>query len=94
MFKRQPVEHWIAAFNEAGVPHARINDYADALADPQTAHMGWVQPLELPNGQKTRTFASPIRLNGHGFPIRRAPPELGQHSAEIRAEATGKETFR
>ena len=91
-FTQRPVAHWIDAFNQAGVPHARINDYAAALADPQTTHMGWVQPLELPNGQKTRTFASPIRLNGQGFPIRRAPPELGQHSAEIRAEAKVKET--
>ncbi len=91
-FTQRPVAHWIDAFNQAGVPHARINDYAAALADPQTTHMGWVQPLELPNGQKTRTFASPIRLNGQGFPIRRAPPELGQHSAEIRAEANAKET--
>ena len=86
VFTQRPVAHWIDAFNQAGVPHARINDYAAALADPQTVHMGWVQPLTLPNGQQTRTFASPVRLNGQGFPIRRSPPELGQHTQEIRAE--------
>ena len=91
VFTRQPVAHWIAAFNDAGVPHARINDYAAALSDPQTAHMGWVQPLELPGGQLTRTFGSPVRLNGKGFPIRRSPPALGQHSDEIRAEYAQKE---
>lgn len=85
-FTQQPVEHWIAAFNQAGVPHARINDYAAALTDPQTEHMGWVQPLELPNGKQTRTFVSPVRLNGAGFGVRQAPPELGQHSDEIRAQ--------
>ena len=85
VFTRQPVAHWIAAFNDAGVPHARINDYAAALADAQTEHMGWVQPLTLPNGQQTHTFASPVRLNGQGFPIRRPPPALGEHTAEIRA---------
>lgn len=90
VFTRQPVSHWIDAFNEAGVPHARINDYAAALADPQTEHMGWVQPLELPNGQKTRTFASPVRLNGQGFPIRRPAPGLGQHTDEIRAQFAAK----
>lgn len=90
VFTRQPVAHWIDAFNEAGVPHARINDYAAALADPQTEHMGWVQPLELPNGQKTRTFASPVRLNGQGFPIRRPAPGLGQHTDEIRAQFAAK----
>lgn len=88
VFTTQPVEHWIQAFNTAGVPHARINDYAAALADPQAVHMGWVQALELPNGQKTQTFTSPIRLNGRGFGVRRAPPDLGQHTEEIRAEYT------
>ncbi|MDP9877592.1 crotonobetainyl-CoA:carnitine CoA-transferase CaiB-like acyl-CoA transferase [Variovorax boronicumulans] len=84
VFTRQPVAHWIDAFNAAGVPHARINDYAAALADPQTAYMEWVQPLTLPNGRQTRTFASPIRLNGKGFPIRRTPPALGEHTEEVR----------
>lgn len=90
VFTQQPVAHWIDAFNTAGVPHARINDYASALADMQTEHMQWVQPLELPNGQTTQTFASPVRLNGQGFPIRRMPPELGQHTQELRAQYAGK----
>ena len=84
-FMQQPVEHWIGVFQAAGVPHARINSYAQALADPQTQHMGWVQPLTLPNGHATRTFASPIRIDGAGLPIRRPPPALGEHSDEIRA---------
>jgi crotonobetainyl-CoA:carnitine CoA-transferase CaiB-like acyl-CoA transferase len=90
VFTRQPVSHWIDAFNAAGVPHARINDYASALSDMQTEHMQWVQPLELPNGQVTQTFASPVRVNGQGFPIRRMPPELGQHTQEVRAQFAGK----
>ena len=91
VFTRQPVAHWIDAFNEAGVPHARINDYAAALTDVQTEHMGWVQPMNLPNGQQIRTFASPVRLNGSGFPIRRPPPALGEHTDEIRSEYSDQE---
>jgi crotonobetainyl-CoA:carnitine CoA-transferase CaiB-like acyl-CoA transferase len=86
VFAQHPVDHWIAAFNQAGVPHARINDYAAALADAQTEHMGWVQPMTLPNGHPTRTFASPLRLNGQGLPIRRPAPALGEHTGEIRAQ--------
>ncbi|WP_159913547.1 CaiB/BaiF CoA-transferase family protein [Pantoea sp. 18069] len=89
VFTLQPVAHWIEAFNAAGVPHARINDYAAALADAQTEYMQWVQPLELPNGRRTQTFASPVRLNGQGFPIRSMPPELGQHTEEVRAQFAG-----
>jgi crotonobetainyl-CoA:carnitine CoA-transferase CaiB-like acyl-CoA transferase len=79
------VAHWIAAFNTAGVPHARINDYAAALADPQVEHMAWVRPLTLPGGTRTRTFASPLRFDGMGLPIRRDPPALDAHSADVRA---------
>ena len=38
---------YIDAFNRAGVPHARINDYAAALADPQTAHPFYWAPFNL-----------------------------------------------
>ncbi|MEO6625494.1 MAG: CoA transferase [Burkholderiaceae bacterium] len=89
-FTLESVDHWIAAFNSAGVPHARINDYAAALADPQSVHMNWVQPLILPGGEKTRTFGSPIRINGQGFAVRGAPPGLGQHTAEIRSRYAGE----
>jgi crotonobetainyl-CoA:carnitine CoA-transferase CaiB-like acyl-CoA transferase len=85
VFSTQPVDHWVAVFREAGVPHARINDYAAALADPQVAHMDWVQELSLPNGKTTRTFVSPLRFNGVGFPVRSAPPGLGEHTEELRS---------
>jgi crotonobetainyl-CoA:carnitine CoA-transferase CaiB-like acyl-CoA transferase len=84
-FRTASAAHWLAVFAAAGVPHAPINDYESALADPQVAHMGWVQPLQLPNGVMTRSFGTPLRVNGAPAPIGSAPPALGQHTAEIRA---------
>jgi crotonobetainyl-CoA:carnitine CoA-transferase CaiB-like acyl-CoA transferase len=81
-FRQRDLAHWLVAFREAGVPHSPINDYAQALADPQVEAMGWVQPMRLPNGVDTRTFASPLRINGESAPIRRRPPALGEHAAE------------
>ncbi|NPT62291.1 CaiB/BaiF CoA transferase family protein [Paraburkholderia elongata] len=81
---------WLEQFRAAGVPCAPINNYSDVLADPQVEHMQWVQPLTLPNGVETRTFGSPINLSGHGLPIRRAPPGLGEHSDEIIAGITAR----
>jgi crotonobetainyl-CoA:carnitine CoA-transferase CaiB-like acyl-CoA transferase len=66
-----------------GVPCAPLNTYSAALADPQVAHYGWVQPLELANGVRTRTFGSPL---GRATPIRRRPPLLGEHTGEVLAE--------
>ncbi|HEX2889516.1 CoA transferase [Vineibacter terrae] len=77
VFATQPVDHWIAAFEAAGVPHGRINSYAQVLADPQVAHMGWVQPITLPSGVKTQTFGFPVRFDGETLPVRHEPPALG-----------------
>ena len=46
--------------------------------------MGWVKDLTLPDGTVTKTFASPLRLDGRGAPIDASPPALGQHTGEIR----------
>lgn len=78
-------ETWLARFREVGVPCAPINSYSQVLDDPQVKHMGWVQPLELPNGISTRTFASPVRFSGASHTIRCPPPELGEHTREILA---------
>ena len=91
IFKRADTASWLAAFSAAGVPSAPINSYSQVLADRQVEHMQWVQPLRLPNGVETRTFASPIRLSGRGLPIRRRPPALGEHNDEILAALQGDE---
>lgn len=82
-FARAGAEEWLAVMRRQGVPCAPINTYSAALADPQVAHYGWVQPLELANGARTRTFGSPL---GRAGPVRRRPPALGEHTAEVLAE--------
>ena len=79
---RTPTES-LALLRDAGVPCAPINTYSQALADPQVAHYGWVQSLSLPNGATTRTMTDPL---GQSVPVRRPPPALGEHTAEILKE--------
>lgn len=83
IFQSADAETWLARFRDAGVPCAPINNYSDVLTDPQVQHMGWVQPLQLPNGALTRTFASPIRFDARTSPVMRRPPILGEHNDEI-----------
>ncbi len=74
---------WLDRFREAGVPCAPINTYSQVLADPQVEHMGWIEPITLPNRQATRTFGAPVRFSGYDTRIRRPPPALGEHDAEV-----------
>ncbi|HEX6635126.1 MAG TPA: CoA transferase [Usitatibacter sp.] len=82
-FAKHTAAQLLAKFRAAGVPCAPINTYSQALADEQVRHMGWVQEIGLPSGKRARTFASPLRFGGAGFPIRRDPPALGEHNEEV-----------
>ncbi|ANY10253.1 carnitine dehydratase [Pseudonocardia sp. HH130630-07] len=82
-FADRTVADLLAAFRAGGVPCAPINTYSQALADPQVGHMGWVQPVTLPNGHETRTFVSPLRIDGRPVTGHRPPPGLGEHTDEV-----------
>ncbi len=79
------VAAWLERFRAAGVPCAPINGYAEALADPQAAHLGLVLPATLPGGQVTRTVGCPVRLDGEAVAVRTTFPALGEHTAQVRA---------
>src|SRR5688572_1033138 len=90
-FARHTAEELLGRFRAAGVPCSPINTYSRALADEQVRHMGWVHDVTLPGGARTKTFASPLRFSGKGFPIYRDPPALGEHNAEILGKAKAAE---
>lgn len=85
IFADRDIEELIAMFAGAGVPCVPINSYSAAVEDPQVAHMGWVEPLTLPNGVETRTVGFPIRFDGAAPAIRLGPPKLGQHNTALDA---------
>jgi crotonobetainyl-CoA:carnitine CoA-transferase CaiB-like acyl-CoA transferase len=85
-FSRRTSREWLAEFDRRGVPCAPIQDFAEVLVDPQVAHGGWVRPLDLPNGVRTRTVGFPVGIGGFDFAIYRAPPVLGEHTDEVFGE--------
>ncbi len=82
-FAARTAAEWLEEFDRRGVPCAPINSYADILSDPQVEVMELVRPLTLPNGVNTRTTAFPVNMTDYDFEIRRAPPELGEHTSEV-----------
>jgi len=90
-FARFTAAELLAACIARGVPCAPINDYGEALQDPQVAHMEWVREIDLPGGGRTKTMIAPLRLSGKKVDIRLRPPALDEHGTQIRAELARKD---
>ncbi|SNX69596.1 crotonobetainyl-CoA:carnitine CoA-transferase CaiB-like acyl-CoA transferase [Cereibacter ovatus] len=72
----------LAACETEGVPAGPINDMAETFADPQIRHRGMrIDPGGVPG------VRSPIRFSDAELALDRPAPRLGEHRAEVLAEA-------
>jgi formyl-CoA transferase/CoA:oxalate CoA-transferase len=79
-------EELAASLRAAGVPCSPIRDAAGAAQDPQTLASGMVQALDHPAIDGFRSLGLPFLLDGERPPLRRPPPGLGEHQAEVLEE--------
>ncbi|SDR61602.1 Crotonobetainyl-CoA:carnitine CoA-transferase CaiB [Rhizobiales bacterium GAS191] len=75
-----------AALDKAGVPCAPINDIPQMLDDPQLKHREMLRHLPHPQAGSVPQVVSPLRFANAPLRFERAPPLLGEHTAEILAE--------
>jgi len=71
---------WIDGLEAAGVPCAPINSLPEVLAQPQTAALGMLQRVP---GEELSLVGLPLSFDGVRPGIRLAPPQIGEHNAEI-----------
>jgi crotonobetainyl-CoA:carnitine CoA-transferase CaiB-like acyl-CoA transferase len=85
--KTMPRDHWMQRLEDADVPFAPILDVTEVPHDPQVRHLGTFQTIEHPVKGMVRTIMRPIWLDGtRADQPMRAPPLLGEHTAEVLAE--------
>jgi crotonobetainyl-CoA:carnitine CoA-transferase CaiB-like acyl-CoA transferase len=84
---QQPRAHWLARFDEAGVPCGPINDYRQTFADPQVRARGMVVCVEHPTLGPLRTLGSPIKMSATPPVTGRRAPLLGEHTRDVLREA-------
>ncbi len=75
-----------AALDAAGVPCGPINAVPDVFEDPQVRHRRMLRDLPHPLAGSVPQVVSPIRMQDAPLSFDRAPPTLGQHTAEVLAE--------
>jgi crotonobetainyl-CoA:carnitine CoA-transferase CaiB-like acyl-CoA transferase len=77
---------WAEAMAQAGIPAGPINTVDQALAQRQVVARDMVLTTEHPTAGTLRMPGSPIKLSHHDATIRRPPPLLGEHTAEVLTE--------
>ena len=82
VFSQRAAGEWAAVLDAAGVPCAVVQDLASLPQDPQLVANRQLQEVDHPAGP-VRVVGSPYRLDGQRPRVRRAPPLLGQHTAEV-----------
>jgi crotonobetainyl-CoA:carnitine CoA-transferase CaiB-like acyl-CoA transferase len=91
--RTKPSAHWIAFFNEAGVPSGPINSIDEVFADPQVQHLGMAQPVHSDAlGRDLTLVGQPVALSETPSSIRLPSPEQGEHTEEILREAGYSDT--
>jgi CoA:oxalate CoA-transferase len=82
---KQDSAHWLAALGKAGIPSEPVLSYDEALAHPQLQARGAVVDFPDPERGPVKHLAPPVHLSDTPALVRRRAPDLGEHSAEIRA---------
>ena len=78
--------HWLRLLDEAGVPSGPVNDVRAAFDQPQAQAREMRVSIDHPTLGPMPLIGLPYKFSATPASIRRAPPLLGEHSAEILAE--------
>ena len=86
------VQEWCSAhetevilegLNEAGIPACKVATLADVVENPQLHHRGQIVQVDHPKAGKVTLAGVTMHLSETPLTIRRPPPVLGEHTAEV-----------
>jgi len=86
VFRERPSAEWLAALPGLRIPAAPINDVPTALNDSHTLAREMVQWVTHPALGPLQVLGPVAKLGETPAAVRRAPPTLGEHTAEILGE--------
>jgi formyl-CoA transferase len=78
---------WVELLNQAGVPTGPIYSIDQLFADPQVQHLKVSAAVDSPVRGRIELVAQPIVLSRTPSALAAPPPEAGQHTDEVLAEA-------
>lgn len=90
--EEQSTAYWSEKLTEAGFPNGPVNDVADVVSHPQTMARELIEEITDPVAGEVTVPRQPVHYHGNETPIRRAAPELGEHTEEVFREVAGSQT--
>jgi crotonobetainyl-CoA:carnitine CoA-transferase CaiB-like acyl-CoA transferase len=84
---QKPCSHWLAVLDENDIPCGPINDYGQALSNPQIVARDMVVEVDHPTLGRIRTLGSPMKMSATPPDVTRRAPLLGEHTDEVLGEA-------
>lgn len=79
----QSTEEALAAIQAAGVPCTKVATIDEVVTNPQLLHREQIVEIDHPVAGKVNTAGVTMKLSDTPLTIRRPPPTLGQHTAEV-----------
>jgi crotonobetainyl-CoA:carnitine CoA-transferase CaiB-like acyl-CoA transferase len=92
--RERTTAEWLPEMEKLGVPAGPIHDLAQAFADPVAVERGMRVELQHPSAGPISVTGVPWKLDNDAAPIRRPPPRLGEHTAEVLMEVAGYDAER
>ena len=83
---RRTNAEWLALIGETDIPFAVLNELEDLLTDPHLESIGFWNRMQHETEGMLRLPSNPIEMSATPPSIRRLPPRLGEHTAEVLAE--------
>jgi len=83
VFCMRDADEWLALFRESDLPCGPINSVPEVFTHPQAAARDLLVAAEHPTAGPLRFPGFPYKLSGTPAVVRRPPPRLGEHTAEV-----------
>lgn len=84
IFRTRPAAEWVERCRQVSVPVAMVQGVREALQSPPGREL--VVAIDHPDAGRYEAVRSPILFSGSRFPIRSAPPLLGEHTDAVMRE--------
>ena len=92
-FAGKTAAYWCDTLDAERAPYAIVNNYAQALSDPQVAHRGLIRELDHATSGPIKVIGPPWIMTGAQMegnePAMTPPPVLGQDMADVLSEWLG-----